>query len=608
MNVKPQNHTTRDETFSSWRDLPPLNISQGDMLHNKTGTWRFIKPIHEDKTPACQNGCPAGNDIEAWIKLIEQGDYQAAYWHLKREQPFPAILGRVCFKFCQEQCNRSGFDHHVRINSLERFVGDQVPASSPHPDLPLPNGKTLAIIGSGPAGMSCAYFARLLGFEVTIFDKLHEPGGILRVGIPRFRLPREIVAREFEGLINMGIELRTGIELGKDISIMALMNEFDFIFLSTGAHDSMKLELAVEGKTNHIISGLDFLQLVAFGREVNLGRHVAVIGGGNTAMDVARTAVRLGAEVTVIYRRTQNEMSAHAEEIMEAIEEGVKFRFLATPEQVILAGNGGIQKIICRAMELCEKDKSGRKRPVKTEGRPFELPADTIVSAIGEKPDLKYMEEIMNLERGTIPVTTAMQIMNPVGESRLYAGGDIIDMPHTVIHAVASGKRAAIALDCNVKGKDFNDIRQRISIGHGSGLSFSTYMGWRNPNSKRRDARSVVEAVDMVFDYFRKTPSVPRSPLDAKTRREKFTPIQTTFSKEQARRESERCMHCGRCTECDNCLVFCPDMSVRIRGNGDFGYTIEYDYCKGCGICAAECPRHAITMINEEMPVGLKEA
>ena len=300
MTMKKRSESAKTYDLKTWRDFPPMNISMGTMLHNMTGSWRFIKPIYEDKVPACQNACPAGNDIEGWIKLVQKGEYDKAYWHLKREQPFPAILGRICFRFCEAACNRAHLDDFIGINELERFVGDRVELSTPHPDLPEYNGKKLAVVGSGPAGMSAAYYSRLLGLRVTMFEMLPEMGGILRVGIPAYRLPREVVAAEFDGLKNMGIELLPNTSVGKDITLKELRNDYDYIFLATGVHESAKLNVKGEDESDFIMSGLGMLKKVALGEDVFLGNRVAVIGGGNTAIDAARTAVRLGSKVIVI--------------------------------------------------------------------------------------------------------------------------------------------------------------------------------------------------------------------------------------------------------------------------------------------------------------------
>lgn len=583
--------------FKTWRDITPMNTSAGTMLHNKTGSWRTIKPVFENKTPACQNACPAGNDIEGWIKLLQQGEYEKAYWHLKREEPFPSILGRVCFRFCEESCNRVPLDDCVSISALERFIGDRGAPSVPHPDLPVYNGKSMAVVGSGPAGMSAAYFGRLLGFRVVIFEKLQVMGGILRVGIPGYRLPREVIAAEFEKLAAMGIELRPGTAIGEGSSLAELSDTYDYIFLATGAHGSRKLDIDGEDESHRIMSGLEMLRRVALGEEVACGKRVAVIGGGNTAIDVARTALRMGSSVTLIYRRSEDEMPANPEEVLEAREEGVEFRFLAAPERVELHDDGSIKKLICCEMELGPVDESGRKRPVKKDGALFDIETDSILTAIGEVPVLDYLNDTTGAENRTVAVDDTL--VAGIGENgKLFAGGDIIDIPRTVVNAVASGKKAAIAIDCDYRGTNFSDVAKEISVGNGSALSFSRYMRWEP--AVPWNMHQVVDSEKIVYDYFEKTPRVEQKTEDAGARKRSFNAYRETFTEDDAQQEASRCMHCGRCIECDNCLIFCPDSSVLPQGGSHFGYEFDYDYCKGCGICFTECPRHVITMVSEE--------
>ncbi|MBW2557928.1 MAG: FAD-dependent oxidoreductase [Deltaproteobacteria bacterium] len=583
--------------FKTWRDITPMNTSAGTMLHNKTGSWRTIKPVFENKTPACQNSCPAGNDIEGWIKLLQQGEYEKAYWHLKREEPFPSVLGRVCFRFCEEACNRIPFDDCVGISALERFIGDRDASLVPHPDLPEYNGKSMAVVGSGPAGMSAAYFGRLLGFRVAIFEKLQVMGGVLRVGIPEYRLPRDIIAAEFEGLAAMGIELRPGTAIGKDISLEELTGRYDYIFLATGAHGSRKLDIDGEDESRRIMSGLEMLRKVSLGEDVACGKKVAVIGGGNTAIDVARTALRMGSAVTVIYRRSEDEMPANPEEVLEAREEGARFRFLAAPERIELNDDGSIKKLICCEMELAPADESGRIRPAKKDGALFDVETDSILTSIGEVPILDYLKGIAGNEKDVVAVDGTLMV-NTGGNGKIFAGGDIIDIQRTVVNAVASGKKAAIAIDCDYRSADFGDVLKEISIGNGSALSFSRYMNW-NPETPQ-NIHMVVDSEKIVYDYFEKAPRVMQKTGDAETRKNSFNAYRETFTEDEAQQEASRCMHCGRCIECDNCLIFCPDMSVLPEGDGQFGYEFDYDYCKGCGICFTECPRHAITMVSEE--------
>ncbi len=644
METTKRSDSARIFPFNSWRDITPLQASLGTMLHNKTGSWRFIKPIYEEKVPGCQNGCPSGNDIEGWIKLINQNEYEKAYWHLKTEQPFPAILGRVCFKFCEQACNRSTLDHGIRINALERFIGDQVPASTPYPEIPPDNGKTVTIIGSGPAGMSAAYFARRLGFRVTILEKSEYPGGLLREGIPAYRLPKEMVDEEFKGLRAMGIEIKTGTEVGKDINLEELILTTDYLFLSTGAHHSLSLDLPGAQTHPNVMSALDFLVALSHGESVTPGHDVVVIGGGNTALDAARSAVRLGCSVTVVYRRSEAEMPAHVEEVAEAGKEGVVFIFLAAPEGLAFNADNGKHQLFCSHMTLGEPDESGRRRPIKKKGEMFTLSADTVLTAIGEKPDLTYLSkndlgEDVTIGNNGVAVDDTLKVLKQKGdgidENRavVYAGGDVIDGPRTVVHAVAYGKRAAIAMDCHRKNKAVSSVMDQIAIGRGGGVSFSRYKALSSidpsmdhatdpsnapaidppihPHPRRVNLKKVVDSTMMVYDYFQTADaiSLPTQPPDV--RAQTFSPYQETLAREDAEAESARCMHCGRCTECNNCLVFCPDVSILVRprsertspssapSSNEFPYEIDYDYCKGCGICAVECPRNAMTMVSE---------
>lgn len=594
----------RKYQIETWRDLTPLNASVGSMLHNMTGTWRFIRPFYEDKIPACQNACPLGNDIEGWIKHLQTGDYRKAYWHLKREQPFPAILGRVCFHFCEKACNRNSLDHQVGIRQLERFLGDHGPLTAPPPDLPDYHQKSLAVIGSGPAGLSAAYFSRRLGFHVTVFESAPDFGGLLRYGIPAYRLPRKILAAEIEGLKNMGLVMRTGVTVGKDVTVSELRQDFDFIFLGTGMPVSRKMGLAGENQSPKIMNGLAVLKKIAMGLSVDLGKKVIVIGGGNTAIDTARSAVRLGAEVEVVYRRTEREMPAHPEEVAEAVQEGVRFTFLAAPEHIELASDGTINELLLAEMELGPPDESGRRRPLRREGAHTARHPDTLLMAIGEEPDLAFLNQVVQTDSEVVLVQAGMEaraIDN--GGAKIFAGGDITGPPRTVVHSLAAGKRAAIGMDIHRQGLDIWEVLPGITIGAGPALSFSKYSGWENINPVPQNLAKVVDGSMMVYDYFQPQEPVALRITRPEERKKSFEAYVQPFRDSEALDEAGRCLHCGRCVECDNCLIFCPDVSILVNDDRQFGYSLDYDYCKGCGICQAECPRAAITMIDENIPL-----
>jgi 2-oxoacid:acceptor oxidoreductase delta subunit (pyruvate/2-ketoisovalerate family) len=604
MGIKKRSELAKVCDFNSWRDFTPMNTSCGTMLHNLTGNWRFIKPFYEDKVPPCQNGCPAGNDIEGWIALLQRGHVEAAFRHLTQEEPFPSILGRVCFSFCQGACNRAHFDHHINIRELERFVGDQGKTSAIHPELPEYNGSSLAVIGSGPAGMSAAYFSRLLGFKVTIFEAHPEMGGLLRWGIPEYRLSKAVVRENFDRLESMGIDLRPATRVGREMSFEALRQDFDYIFLATGGHESLKLGIDGEDEPSRVISGLTLLNRVALDQPVDLGTSVVIIGGGNTAIDAARTAVRLGADVQVIYRRSEGEMPAHPQEVAQARQEGVRFRFLTAPKRIVNKGEGAPMDLVCCEMVLGEPDESGRKRPIPKKDADFTLTADTIVTAIGEQPDLGYLPGHIAVRKEMVMVGDDLGVRSETPDLKaVFAGGDIIDTAHTVVHAVASGKRAAVAMDCRRRGEDLAAVMDRISVGTGGAISFSAYKGWQPVHAVRQNRSKVIAASDMVFDYFEKASPVPEKIEAAAVRKKSFAAISHTYTEADAAAETDRCLHCGRCTQCDNCVIFCPDVSIVPRKDGRFGYQIDYDYCKGCGICSTECPRNALTMVSEETPL-----
>lgn len=601
MTVSKKHHQSDAFVLKSWRDFPPLNASQGSMRHNLTGRWRYIKPIYEDKVPACQNACPAGNDIEGWIRFLKTGDLEHAYRIMRREQPFPAILGRVCFKYCEKSCNRSSFDDGLGIRDLERFVADNRPHRAAEPPENLPeNGKRLAVVGSGPAGMAAAYFGRRLGFAVTLIEARPVMGGILRLGIPAYRLPRDTVADAFDGLKNMGIGLHPGTAVGRDIPIAELAASHDYVFLATGRHLPLRLRIDGEHLSPRVTSALELLSRVATGEAVDVGRQVVVIGGGNTAIDAARTARRLGADVTVVYRRSKNEMPAHPAEVAEASKEGVQFRYLSAPDRITVAEDGTIDSLDCSGMTLGVPDVDGRQRPQRIAGQTFTLHPDNILTAIGEAPDLAYLGGFVETNADMIPTDAGLRVEAEIpGGARIYAGGDITASHFSVVHAVAAGKRAAISMDCHRRGLNSLDVLEKIAIGDGTAVSFTLYVEEGKALPTSGNAAKVVDSSRIVYDYFDKATRVAAGQTPLEERIRSFAPVDIGYTPAQAMQEADRCMHCGRCTECDNCLIFCPDMSVLKRGPNAFGYEVDYDYCKGCGICFTECPRNAITMVEE---------
>src|SRR4030043_1088030 len=349
-----------------------IYVSLGDMDWNKTGTWRAQRPFYEDKTPPCSAACPAGNDIVAFIQKIAQRDFEGAWNLIKEENPFPGICGRVCFHPCESKCNRRDYDEPIAIHALERFVSDFASNLSRKIEKIKGKGKEkVAIIGSGPAGMSCAYHLARLHYEVTVVESSSSAGGMLRIGIPSYRLPKEVLDREISNIEALGVEIRTGTPLGQDLKLNDL-KDFQAVFIATGAHRSRGLEIPGE-KGKSVFSGLDLLRKINLGKKIKLGDKMAIIGGGNTAIDVARSVIRLGKKATILYRRSKEEMPAFEDEIVEAIEEGVKKKYLVNP--IHIQQKDSLQRLECLRMGLGEKDESGRRKPVAIPDSNFFLEA-----------------------------------------------------------------------------------------------------------------------------------------------------------------------------------------------------------------------------------------
>ena len=412
-------------------------------------------------TAPCQEACPAGNPIPKFLYLAGEGRYDEALQTLLKENPFPGVCGRVCFHPCEVDCNRAQYDEAVSIRAMERYVSDT--ASIQVPDLkPVQNGnsKRVAIVGAGPAGLSCAYFLSLLGHQVTIFEAQKEPGGIMRWGIPEYRLPKSVLRREIRRIFNLPIEMKTSINVGKDLSFNQL-SRFDAVFLSPGAR--LDVPLSVEGEDlKRIWKGGDFLERINSREKAILGKETIVIGGGNTAMDVARSALRFGSKVTVAYRRTRAEMPAIRDEIVEAEEEGVRLEFLIQPVKVSLLRNKRLG-VKFQRMRLSDLDQSGRPRAIPLRGKSLTVETDRIITAVGEQVDLSWIPQEL-LENDLIDV-------NP--SPTVFAGGDAVDQPRTIVTAISSGKRAAISIDLRLRGDAHQEIFSKISTRHPSAANAS---------------------------------------------------------------------------------------------------------------------------------------
>ncbi len=542
-----------------------MAVSLGTSLANKTGSWRYLRPIYQEKKPPCNHACPAGNDIQGFIALILKGRLAEARELLCETNPFPAITGRVCHHPCELECNRGRFDEPLNIRALERLAGDEGFKVGPRP--PAKRRKErIALVGSGPAGLSCAYFLARKGYQVTIFEAEREPGGMLRFGIPEYRLPKAVLARELVSLKGLGVQIKAGVQVGRDVQLEELESDYDVIFLAVGA--TKGLELEVPGiEAEGVLHGLEFLKRVNFGEEVELGEQVAVIGGGNTAMDAARVALRLGAKPRVIYRRTRAEMPAIPEEIEAAIEEGIEFLFLAAPIE-ILTTDGRLKGAKFTRMELGPPDESGRRRPIPIEGSEFELKLDNLILAVGERPDLSLLPQGVRLKEGRVNDPVLVEAL----KAPIFAGGDAATGAGTVVEAIASGRRGAEAIDRFLRGLP-------------------------EPKPELEGEPVLVPFERLNLDYFEPQPRLHGRTLAVPERITNFNEVELGFTAEQGPLEAKRCFSCGVCNQCDNCITYCPDVAI---SRHDGNYEVDYDYCKGCGICAEECPRWVIDLIEEE--------
>lgn len=570
--------------FKRIEDIPPVSISSATMLWNKTGTWRYLRPMYISRIPPCNEACPAGNDIEGFMKLADEGRFEEALELIKIENPFPAICGRVCFHPCALSCNRREFDEALSIQAVERYIGD---LKNTKKRFPTRNRKErIAVIGSGPAGLSCAYHLCMMGYEVTIFESHSSPGGILRIGIPEYRLPKNILDREISEIESLGVDIKLNTRIGVDIPFEEL-NKFHAIFIATGSHKSKRLN--IEGEDfEGVLSGLEFLKGISEGKKIYLGKRVLVIGGGNVAIDVSRSSWRLGGEeVQMVCLEPRDEMPAFNEEISEAEAEGIKIITSSMPIRII-KDDGDRKRIDFIRVKLGEPKPDGSINPFPITGTEFSIIADTVILAIGELPDLSFLPKEIFINNGLIQVDET-GLAHPRG---YFAGGDVANPSRSVAGAIGSGKKVALAIHEYLQGSCLKDKLRFIKVGEKGAISIKKYL---NPKEGEPNP-SVISYKELNTDYFEHQTRISIPKLSLNNRKGIFKEIYQTMDMEMAIKEAGRCFHCGVCNGCDNCLVYCTDLAVKRRKDL---YEIDYDYCKGCGICFEECPRGAI-MLEEE--------
>ena len=533
-----------------------ITLDVGSSRANHTGSWRVERPVYVDRLPPCNNACPAGENIQGWLYDAESGNYEAAWHKLVEENPFPAIMGRVCFHPCETECNRTQVDEAVGINAVERFLGDlalergwALPEAGPE------TGKRVLVVGAGPAGLSATYHLRRLGHHVRLVDSASRLGGMMRYGIPAYRLPRAVLDAEIARVIAMGVEVQLN-HVVYDVEQERRDGKFDAVFLAVGAQLGKRVDIPA-GDSSRVIDAVSFLHQVAEDDPPLLGRRVVIYGGGDTAFDAARTARRLGAtDAVIVYRRNRERMGASGDEFEQALGEGVTVRWLSTINRFV-----GDQ-VVLEKMKLNEE---GFPEPT---GEFEELDADSLVLALGQDTDLSLLDHTddVTVKDGSVEVLDSM-MASPSG---IFAGGDAVPAQRTATVAIGHGKRAAHSIDSFVMGRSSAaKVRHELA-------SFERLNTW----------------------YYADAPRTERPELERIRRQTNFEEVVGGLSEDNALFEARRCMSCGNCFECDNCLGVCPDNAV-IKLGENMRYQFDYDFCKGCGICVKECPCGAIEMVPE---------
>jgi len=534
-----------------------ITLDPGSSLANHTGSWRTSRPVYVDRLPPCNKQCPAGEDIQGWLFHAESGDYESAWRHLTKDNPFPAIMGRVCYHTCEGACNRGKVDESVGINSVEHFLGDEAlkhgwkltaPASE--------SGKHVLVVGAGPSGMSAAYHLRRLGHRVTVHEAGPLLGGMMRFGIPKYRLPRDILEAEMQRVVDLGVHVELNSKVENILETMQA-GKFDAAFLAVGAHIG-KRAMIPAGDAAKVIDAVSLLRSMEGEERPMLGRRVVVYGGGNTAIDVARTAKRMGAEPLIVYRRTRDKMPAHDFEVEEAMQEGIMVKWLSTIKQ---ADESSL------TIEKMALDSKGFPQPT---GEFETIEADSLVLALGQDVDLGLLEGVPGLLVSDGVVKVAANMMT--GHPGIFAGGDMVPTERNVTVGIGHGKKAARHIDAWLRGEEHVPAPQREVA------TFENLNTW----------------------YYTDAPKTVRPMLDVIRRQSTFDEVQGGLDETNALFEARRCLSCGNCFECDNCYGVCPDNAVIKLGPGK-RFKFNYDYCKGCGMCAAECPCGAIRMETEEI-------